>query len=70
MITYEDLIKAADEITSAPADEDLEAFVGCSQDHLAAFLQSADSPMSEEQTDWFGAGLLVALRAIKNKENE
>jgi len=70
MITFNDLMAAAEDIAEVSEDVNLEEFAGISEEVLVEFLAAADVPMNDEEQSLFSGGMLIALRALKRKAND
>lgn len=68
-MTVDELLVAIEEINATDEETDLEKFAGITVDSLGELLKRASTPLSEDEATYMFTGILVALRAVKNREN-
>ncbi len=68
-ITAGELLKAIEEVKETTDDVDLFEFASISEDALNELISKASTPLSEEEATYLSTGIIIALRAVKNRAN-
>lgn len=67
MITSDDLLQAIADVNATTEDTNLYEFAGIEDDAIEKLMEKATGPMSIEDQTLMATGIVVALRAVKNR---